>query len=80
MSKMGPRWSAIFDNLTLIHNAMGPIPPACNIPQRHWQKVGQRCRGGIGQVPGFYETHAGAGAHLYVNLTIGANPFMSFLV
>lgn len=34
----------------------------------------------MGQVPGFYETHAGAGAHLYVNLTIGANPFMSFLV
>lgn len=58
----GPALGRDFDNLTLIHNAMGPIPPACNIPRRHWQKVGQKCRGGIGQVPGFYETHAGAGA------------------
>ena len=53
MSKMSLHWGAIFDNLTLIHNAMGPIPPACNIPQRHWQKVGQRCRGALDRCRGF---------------------------
>lgn len=80
MSKMGLHWGAI---LTILPSSTTPWaryhPPATS-PSAIGRKWAKGAGGGIGQVPGFYETHAGAGAHLYVNLTIGANPFMSFLV